>query len=74
MVNELSQSIERTSSLYAERDTVVDKRAEDTADLDKLFTVARKQHFVTFVEKFPVVDVIFSYFCTNKMVYIFKLY
>jgi hypothetical protein len=43
MVKELSQSIERTASLYTERDTVVDQRVEVTADLDKLFAVARNQ-------------------------------
>jgi hypothetical protein len=42
-VNQLLQSIELTSSLYAERDTVVDQRVEATADLEKLFVVARSQ-------------------------------
>jgi hypothetical protein len=42
-VSALSQSINLTASLYTERDTVVDQRGEVTADLDKLFTVARNQ-------------------------------
>jgi hypothetical protein len=42
-INELSQSIERTSLLYAERDTVVDERIEATADLEKLFSTIRNQ-------------------------------
>lgn len=42
-VNDLSQSIERTATLYAERDTVVDQRIEATADLDKLFSSARNK-------------------------------
>jgi hypothetical protein len=43
MVNELRQSIELTSSLYAERDTVVNQRVEATAGLEKLFVDARSQ-------------------------------
>jgi hypothetical protein len=39
----LSQCIERTATLYAARDAVVDQRIEATADLDKLFNTARNQ-------------------------------
>jgi hypothetical protein len=42
-VSKLSQSIEQTAALYTERDTVVDQRVEVTADLEKLFAVARNQ-------------------------------
>jgi hypothetical protein len=42
-INELSQSIDRTETLFSERNTIVSQRVEATADLEKLFSVARKQ-------------------------------
>lgn len=42
-VNELQQRIDRTAQLYAQRDTVIDRRMEATARLQQLFAQARKQ-------------------------------
>jgi hypothetical protein len=42
IVDRLSQCIEQTTLLYAERDTVIDQRMEATADLAKQFITARK--------------------------------
>jgi uncharacterized coiled-coil protein SlyX len=42
-VDELQQRIDRTAQLYAQRDTVIDRRMEATARLQELFAQARKQ-------------------------------
>jgi hypothetical protein len=40
--DELQQRIDRTAQLYAQRDTVIDRRMEATARLQQLFAQARK--------------------------------
>jgi hypothetical protein len=42
-IDELQQRIDRTALLYAQRDTIIDRRMEATAHLQQLFTQARKQ-------------------------------
>jgi uncharacterized coiled-coil protein SlyX len=42
-VNELQRRIDRTAQLYAQRDTVIDRRMDATARLQQLFAQARKQ-------------------------------
>jgi uncharacterized coiled-coil protein SlyX len=42
-VNELQRRIDLTAQLYAQRDTVIDRRMEATARLIQLFAQARKQ-------------------------------
>jgi uncharacterized coiled-coil protein SlyX len=42
-INNLQQLIDQTAQLYAQRDTVIDRRMEATARLQELFAQARKQ-------------------------------